>query len=669
MGLRLQGRAGWVLGVVALVAATSLDCGARSSLDADGLASGSAAGAGSGAGGQGAGGQAPAGCLLELSGEPISVVSFPDRQVRSPSLVVIDGGEPPPASVAIQVFAGGGDSVLHSDIQIARLAVSAPWPSVVQEQAPMLLGIESHGWAEMAHAPGDLDQIAIAWFSDPGFVGRTAFRLLDVPSWSPGPPVDLSFDGSSALALVPGSGVGALGVGYEGDGYAVAWREPFDGDADTHAILAVLDVDGGVVLGPHVQALAAPYPGPSPSLVWSGASYLVATAHPDSLTFGVERIRPASGDALDDSGIEPVWTDERMGQPLRPSLATHGGRTWMLWREQKPEDPSGPRRLLLQELDPQGERLGPVRTLGEVRALGRAMLQAGRFGLTVVYAAHGDPLADDDQPGRSSIVVGQYDYEGTPMAPPIEIPATLVDLYGPPSLVEIANPKALLVSWAGHGVDSGLEEAYLAMLECRDDVTLCSDSSECPADAYCDVTCCGEPGRCHPRPDGCFTDCPSVLACDGASHCNACEARVAGIDVADASCENPSYTAEVLPPAAIDRIAVIKTMPLTNQCVRVVLAHGGSPELPSIYGSDGWVVESARIKDSPGDCSAVTSGEWATATDGVGSVTFATQPMQLYPCQLDIDVTLSFTPVASWTPTATALLVDDLPVAGCDPPP
>jgi hypothetical protein len=43
--------------------------------------------------------------------------------------------------------------------------------------------------------------------------------------------------------------------------------------------------------------------------------------------------------------------------------------------------------------------------------------------------------------------------------------------------------------------------------------------------------------------------------------------------------------------------------------------------------------------------------------------------MQLYPCQLDIDVTLSFTPVASWTPTATALLVDDLPVAGCDPPP
>lgn len=68
----------------------------------------------------------------------------------------------------------------------------------------------------------------------------------------------------------------------------------------------------------------------------------------------------------------------------------------------------------------------------------------------------------------------------------------------------------------------------------------CTSSFECADDEYCasEIGLCGG-GECQPRPTGCFSDCPTVCGCDGATYCNVCEAARAGVSVRDfGSCES-----------------------------------------------------------------------------------------------------------------------------------
>jgi hypothetical protein len=459
-----------------------IDCGARTDLALPdrGEAGGAAGGAAAGGGGGTTPVEPP--CLLEPAGPPIELIALGNRHAQSPRMVAIDPGDADggrPARVAINTLAGGGDVDLHSDIQLVGARIGERWPDdVVIEQGPDLFGIESHGWAEMARAPGGREEIAIAWHSDPGFVSRVAFRTLRTDSWTPGPNVDLSFDVEVAVALVPGAGVGRFGVGHLGDGYAVALRELVfvDDEAVSRMWIAVLDPAGAITLGPHEQGLSAPYPGFAPSLAWTGESYLIATGIRDCdaldgcrAPLTLERLRPASGDRVDDSGIDLVWAMDTDAAPRRPSLASLDGRTWLGWAEGDPDDPEGRMALRLAEVDPTGELIaGPIALAEETQPQSRLELWAARFGLALGYAEDGDRELPDELPGRSRVVVHHLGGDGSPASPTIAIDTTRFDSYGPPMAVPLAHPRGFLVTWSGRGSDSPFSVIHLALLRCTE---------------------------------------------------------------------------------------------------------------------------------------------------------------------------------------------------------
>jgi hypothetical protein len=454
-------------------AAFAVQCGARSDLEArDG---GETITSGAGGGGGEAAVEEP--CLLQPA-EPIELIVPPDRHAQAPRMVVIDPGDATAdrsARIAINTFVGGGNSTAHPDVQLVGVQLGTSWPDgVAMEHGPDVFGFESHSWAEMANAPGGRPEIAIAWFSDPAQVGRVAFRTLATDTWTMGASVDVSFDSEVALALAPGAGVGPLGVGHAGDGYAIALRETHDaGEPTARANVAVLDASGAIVLGPHPQGGEAPYPGFSPSIVWSGQHYLIATGHLDCASsdcaapLTLERIRPASTDYYDDSGIDPVWTLDPGAPPRRPALNNLAGRTWMVWAQGDPRDPDVAIHLL--ELAPNGEMLGRPGVVAEkVPAKSRVELQAARYGLVLVHIEDGDPTLPDGTLGRSHVVVQQVDPDSGAVSPPIIVRATLFNDYGPPVAAPLAHPRGLAVAWSGRSASNGFEVVHLAVLRCAD---------------------------------------------------------------------------------------------------------------------------------------------------------------------------------------------------------
>ena len=450
-------------------------CGARSTLPLEGASL--PPGSGGGTTTQPDGGVTPPKlCLLEVAGPPAEIMAFGDSHVTAPSMVVVypgDGQTGARASVALQGFVSGGTSPAHPDIRLQLLRFGLPWPAgVTVEEPPHSFAEEALGWGELAHSPGGTARLAMAWYSGSDVDGYTAFRKLDLANWVASPPVEVAPNGRAALALAPGSGVGPGGVGYEGYGYAIAWRELLDAEEDnTITAFAVLDLQGNVVFGPLWQGVVAPYPGYSPTIVWSSSAYLVATALPDCdpddecpPTLTVERFRPASSEG--ESGeLELTWSRSAGMVPHRPAIASYGERTWVTWMESEPDSP-GERTLLLQELDPMGEAVGDVQPLGLVmQPASRPTLQASDLGLTIVYAVAGYG-GEPDEPGASRISVRQLDHDGAAMGVPLLIESTLFEDYGPPQAVALDHPHGLLLTWAGRSAASGYEVAYLGFLEC-----------------------------------------------------------------------------------------------------------------------------------------------------------------------------------------------------------
>jgi hypothetical protein len=671
------GRGLLALGAGVLLVGLFARCGARSNLGAEGVASGAggwAAGGAGGAGGSsgGSGGEVPAACVLVPVGSPVEVMAFPDRSVIAPSLALLDAGESTGvASLALQGFASGGPSPVHPDIQLARLHVAATWPEGVGVDAgPTLVGVESHGWGELARAPGERDQLALAWFSDPGQVGRTAFRLLDVASWSPQPPVDISFGGSVALALEPGAGTGRFGVGYAGDGYALVWRETDDSPApQAHPQVALLDAEGRILIGPHpaAQGLITEYPGFSPAAAWTGETYLLATALGDCIVPGcpakliVERVRPASGDGFDDSGVELVWGDSPELRPTGPTIDSHGGRTWLAWFYGDPDDAQAIRRLQLLELDPRGERLGEPATLTDSAwPASRAELTAGRHGVLIAYAEE-DFTLPADALGRGRVIFHQLDHDGQPLGPPIAFYTTLMGNYQPPQAIAVAD--GAVVTWSAASLETGLDVVYLARLACAAP-SPCFGAGDCSDGEFCDARCCGEAGFCKPVPEGCFGDCPEVLACGGDIFCNACEAQRSGVDAPEPGCPATTYRAEALDST---RVAITKAEPVFDRCLRVVIGADDGGSQPGIAVNDGWSVASFSVRQGVRDCHESEGAGWveAIAASGAGSIELTMPPDGTTQCTVDADAVAQFPDGEPWVPELGAFAVADLPVAGC----
>ncbi len=470
-----------------LLCALALGCGSKSGLrlldgeSAGGSGGASGFGGAGGAGGTGGGGGisgsggvsgsagsggtggVPFKCGVLTSGPAVEVVSFPDRHATAPSAVWLSAMTPP--RIAIQVMAGGGSNPAHPDIQLARFAVQDDAPAgIVPDAAPMLFGVESHGWGNLAPAPGGLRQLALAWHGDPGGLSRPLFRTLDIDDWAANPIVNLESGpgGEAVLTLVPGAATGPNGVGYGGNGYAVLWRRTSGGQ--THAVAAVLDQDGDIVIGPHAATPPADYPGRAPDAVWTGSEYWLATSFGTAIQ--LSRIRPASGDAFDDSGIEPF--EELAATPGwvagRPALAYDGQQIVIAWLEQ-PEPPiADSPRVIVRALMPDGT-IAPVSTVFGVPAPESRVTMASEAGVTMIaWAQDGDPALDPTTPGRSRITVallsdGALSYTG--------IDSPLFHDYGAPRVVMRALPGSLLAVWGARSMVDGHDVTYAARLDCQ----------------------------------------------------------------------------------------------------------------------------------------------------------------------------------------------------------
>ena len=419
--------------------------------------------------------------LLQSDGPPMQIVSFPNQHADAPSLAVVDRGVPgSPANVAVQAFRSGGDGFEHA-IFAGKMSVGTVWPDGVETtQTPVKVGTDSHGWAEMALAPGGLREIAISWLGDPGMSSRTMFRRIDVDSWSAHDPVDLSYEGSSALGLVAGAGTGDMGIGYGGMGYGIVWRlsNPDLPDNPVSPVVAVLDQEGSLLIGPHRVAEPMPYPGRSPSITWSGSAYLLATTFrecvpgdalcsPDAIV--ITRVRPASGDAWDDSGVDFVTaipTSNPGLAPGRASIGSNGTDTWVAWSEGPSGNDEAPRRIVAQRLDPQGNVVGsPVQVDDGIRLLMAPRVHVAPFGLTIVWPEDGDANLGYNDVGRSRVAVALLTPDATgPVVTRID--TTHFGSYGWASGVSIDAPRGMLVTWPGYPTGGGMGVAWLARLSC-----------------------------------------------------------------------------------------------------------------------------------------------------------------------------------------------------------
>ncbi|MBW2263128.1 MAG: hypothetical protein JRG91_14240 [Deltaproteobacteria bacterium] len=162
------------------------------------------------------------------------------------------------SEVGVVMFEGGGEMIAHSYVSLVNVA-----PDLSTSTEPRIVGEESHGWGEPAWTG---TSFGLCWHTDPGMVGRTAFRLLERGGDRIGGRIDLDFDGEACLGLVHGEGR-----------FLASWRHEVWGEDDLFDVatwVQVLDMDGTPV-GEPLELVVGPYAGTTPSLAWTGSSFLV----------------------------------------------------------------------------------------------------------------------------------------------------------------------------------------------------------------------------------------------------------------------------------------------------------------------------------------------------------------------------------------------------------
>lgn len=568
---------------------------------------GASGGFGGVAGTAGTGGT-PFVCAALQAGPATMVLSFPERHATAPSAVTLDDVTPP--RIAIQAFATGGNAVDHDNIQIARFTVDDAAPAGISlEQKPVLVGIESHGWGNLALAPGGLAEIALAWHGDPGGNGRPMFRAVDVPSWTPGPAVDLTQNGAgeAVLDLTPGAGTGPMNVGYAGNGYAVIWRDSTGGSANTtRPVAAVLDPKGQLLIGPHEVSPPADYPGRSPVALWTGTTYLLATAIktcppgkspcvPDSIV--VTRIKPASGDLVDDSGIELVHAISVPKGYIagRPSFAREGSLVYLTWAERVEPVMSFSPRIRTTTLDINGNPLGGDKELPltpGVELLSRVTTHAANGALTVIWPEPGDSALPASTPGHSRLVVRRIDQNGTVLG--TEIPTPLFHDYGPAWLTSRGAPGSLLAVWGARSMTNGYDYTYAAKVDC-------------------------------------------ALAAAA------------------------TYEAYWGPPAALDRIYVSKADPALDVCFQMELVHPTSTTAYAVLMPQQWAVQGLSVRKGATFCGGSPfTPDSVQATSANGSIDFQGD----LPCALDLAFDATFPQTAPWVPASASFNAAQVPVKG-----
>lgn len=180
----------------------------------------------------------------------------------------------------------------------------------------------------------------------------------------------------------------------------------------------------------------------------------------------------------------------------------------------------------------------------------------------------------------------------------------------------------------------------------------------CAADEYCDFAdgSCGvadQTGVCTPKPPGCTADCPGVCACDGSFYCNACGAAEDGLDVSNSTAclaDNAEYSAKLWI-GDLDHLVVRKADFQRDLCFELFLDAPLMPQDPwYVQAPQSYVATSGIVIQGAMNCYADVAPDPLViqAAGGKGIVDWKLGAMMFYPCELDIDVTLTFQSTASW---------------------
>ncbi len=158
------------------------------------------------------------------------------------------------------VFMEGGGDTWHPLVSLVRVT-----PDLSAQTDLVVIGEESHGWGEPSWTGSAL---GLCWHTDPGMVGRTAFRMHSMEGAPIGGMVDLDPGGEACLGLVHGSG-----------SFLASWRRFVDdpGGTTTATMIGLLGGDGSPLAEP-MELARGDYPGPTPELIAMPDGWLVVWA-------------------------------------------------------------------------------------------------------------------------------------------------------------------------------------------------------------------------------------------------------------------------------------------------------------------------------------------------------------------------------------------------------
>jgi hypothetical protein len=303
-------------------------------------------------------------------------------------------------------------------------------------------------------------------------------RTIDVASFACGATVSLSTTGSTPWGLAAGAGVGSAGQGYAGEGYGILWEEITQSGNQSlrRPVVVVLDPAGGVVQPPVPVAAAVPYPDfeeRTPSLVWSGSTYLLATAFdrcgsPDplctSVTTVVTRLRPDGANSrVEVAATIPVSETDNV--PRRPAIAHDDRGTLLVWAE-GPRDAT-PSTIRGVALAADGTLAGPVQLLSTTaQPAGGVRVAATDLARVAVWAEDGDPGLPDEALGRSRLVFQILDESVGRHGDPVLLDSTRFSSHNVTPTVAIGRPRGLLHTWSARSQEGGREAAFIGLVGC-----------------------------------------------------------------------------------------------------------------------------------------------------------------------------------------------------------
>jgi hypothetical protein len=358
----------------------------------------------------------PPPCLYGLMG--VRLLAESGHATKAPDLVWTG------SDVGVVVAEMDGD-IGHPVVSMTRVA-----PDLASQTPLRVIGEESHGWGEAAWTG---EALGLCWHTDPGWVGRTALRLLDRDGNALGGRVDLDFEGEACLDLVYGSNM-----------FLAAWRHSVWVDEDylIDSRIQLLDGDGTPAAEP-VDLGRSEYPGYSPSSVFDGSRFIAAMAA--------------------DDGIELTWVEtsgeisrhESLDAPGAAFAALGERDGWIaLFWTRGPRDERG---LVFQVFD---EALRPQSEL-LIAADG-----SGSGHPEIVPAADGWVLAWYQGPSDDPLaMVLHLDERGNVMEPRRAMVVGPNSEYGGPALLSVDNMLFAALSYPPDFM-SGHEQVHLLRYEC-----------------------------------------------------------------------------------------------------------------------------------------------------------------------------------------------------------